>query len=441
MNPNSIDKNDPKELQDEDIMYNIALSVEGGSPAGIHGLFSGWYCGLAGRMVTLRVSMSWAKGVTTGTLVRYETSCSRLPVNCVIDWIYMLACEYRDDKKDVKKSGYRASCRTEGDRIVDRLSDARNRDGRADSDDSFESKSQTQAELQHKATPVAKSPYRLAPSEMQELSGQLQELQYKGFIHTDSHSPWETSSKEEHEVHLKLVLESLRKEKLYAKFTKCEFWLEEVHFLGHVVNHNGFMWTRIPIYYDDDDDEESYIPLRDIIISELPSCIAITPVLLTEEPDNFLIMKDEHLDTIPATESDEFIKSSAENLVPIPSESEDFSDIEWEYDVPDCDDSQTTNFSKFSNPLFDDSTSSDDESSHEEVIHEISFKTYSNPLFDLDEEIISSEFNPIHNEDLDSSLKNDRFDIESYLLESLLNRDTLMASSPKIDSLFDEFAG
>ncbi|GJY21666.1 hypothetical protein Tco_0394232 [Tanacetum coccineum] len=84
---------------------------------------------------------------------------------------------------------------------------------------------------------------------------------------------------------------------------------------------------------------------------------------------------------------------------------------------------------------------SDDESSHEEVIHEISFKTYSNPLFDLDKEIISSEFNPIHNEDLDSTPKNDRFDTESYLLESLLNRDTLMASSPKIDSLFDEFAG
>ncbi|GJQ92352.1 putative reverse transcriptase domain-containing protein [Tanacetum coccineum] len=44
--------------------------------------------------------------------------------------------------------------------------------------------------------------------------------------------------KEEHEVHVKLVLESLRKEKLYAKFSKYEFWLEEVHFLGHVVNHN-----------------------------------------------------------------------------------------------------------------------------------------------------------------------------------------------------------
>nr|GEU68759.1 putative reverse transcriptase domain-containing protein [Tanacetum cinerariifolium] len=43
-----------------------------------------------------------------------------------------------------------------------------------------------------------------------------------------------SKAKEEHEVHLKLVLESLRKEKLYAKFSKCEFWLEEVNFLGHV---------------------------------------------------------------------------------------------------------------------------------------------------------------------------------------------------------------
>ncbi|GJR57680.1 putative reverse transcriptase domain-containing protein [Tanacetum coccineum] len=46
-------------------------------------------------------------------------------------------------------------------------------------------------------------------------------------------------SKEEHEVHLKLVLELLRKESLFAKFSKCDFWLQEVHFLGHVVNSNG----------------------------------------------------------------------------------------------------------------------------------------------------------------------------------------------------------
>ncbi|GJU42155.1 putative reverse transcriptase domain-containing protein [Tanacetum coccineum] len=87
-------------------------------------------------------------------------------------------------------------------------------------------------------TPVAKSPYRLAPSEMQELSKQLQEFQDKGFIRP-SHSPLGAPTKEDHEVHLKLVLELLKKERLYAKFTKCEFWLQEVHFLGHVVNHNG----------------------------------------------------------------------------------------------------------------------------------------------------------------------------------------------------------
>ncbi|GJZ84397.1 reverse transcriptase domain-containing protein [Tanacetum coccineum] len=46
-------------------------------------------------------------------------------------------------------------------------------------------------------------------------------------------------SNEEHEVHLRLVLELLKKEKLYAKFSKCEFWLQEVQFLGYVVNQNG----------------------------------------------------------------------------------------------------------------------------------------------------------------------------------------------------------
>nr|GEX86169.1 hypothetical protein [Tanacetum cinerariifolium] len=136
-----------------------------------------------------------------------------------------------------------------------------------------------------------------------------------------------------------------------------------------------------------------------------------------------------------------FTYSSVENLVPIPSTSEDFSDIKSECDMLDCDDSQTTNFSTFANPLFDDSTSNDDESSHEEVIHEMSFKFYSNPLFDLNEEIISCEFNPIHNEDLDCTPKNDRFDTKSYLLESLLTRDTLMASSPKFDSLLEKFSG
>nr|GEY12185.1 putative reverse transcriptase domain-containing protein [Tanacetum cinerariifolium] len=48
-----------------------------------------------------------------------------------------------------------------------------------------------------------------------------------------------SKTKKEHEVNLKLVLKSLRKEMLYVEFSKCEFWLKEVHFLGHMVNHNG----------------------------------------------------------------------------------------------------------------------------------------------------------------------------------------------------------
>ncbi|GJU40079.1 reverse transcriptase domain-containing protein [Tanacetum coccineum] len=47
------------------------------------------------------------------------------------------------------------------------------------------------------------------------------------------------ATKEDHEVHLRLVLELLRNEKLYAKFSKCEFCLQEVHFLGHAVNQSG----------------------------------------------------------------------------------------------------------------------------------------------------------------------------------------------------------
>ncbi|GJV97847.1 hypothetical protein Tco_1549424 [Tanacetum coccineum] len=137
-------------------------------------------------------------------------------------------------------------------------------------------------------------------------------------------------------------------------------------------------------------------------------------------------MGDEHLDTIPETDSDEVIKSSVENLVPILSESEDFSDNESECDMPVCDD-----FTTFSNPLFDsndDFTSSDDESLSNEDVPMEKFKIYSNPLFD-DEEIISTEIEPHH------------FDAESNLIESLLNGDTLIDSFPKFDFLLEEFSG
>ncbi|GJT06293.1 hypothetical protein Tco_0840755 [Tanacetum coccineum] len=116
-----------------------------------------------------------------------------------------------------------------------------------------------------------------------------------------------------------------------------------------------------------------------------------------------------------------------ENLVPIPSESEDFSDNESECDVPECDETSLT-FTTFSNPLFDsndDFTSSDDESLSDEDVPMENFKIYSNPLFD-DEEIISPKIDPHY------------FNAESNLIESLLNRDILIDSSPKFDYLLED---
>nr|GEW70551.1 hypothetical protein [Tanacetum cinerariifolium] len=122
-------------------------------------------------------------------------------------------------------------------------------------------------------------------------------------------------------------------------------WLEQRK--DQVVNLDSYslkplQCRKIPICYDDDDDEESSTPLRDIIIYELPSCIAITPILSTKEA----------------------------------------------------------------------------KSPHHEI--------YSNPLFD--EEIISIKIDPHH------------FSAEYDLIESLLNQDSSIISSSKIDSLLDDFA-
>nr|GFC53798.1 hypothetical protein [Tanacetum cinerariifolium] len=80
--------------------------------------------------------------------------------------------------------------------------------------------------------------------------------------------------------------------------------------LAKYINTQG--WNR-PAFYDDDDDDVDYT-------------ISITPVLSTEEPVDSLSMGDEHLDTISATESDKVIKSSVEDLVPIPSKFEGIPD-------------------------------------------------------------------------------------------------------------------
>ncbi|GJZ12534.1 hypothetical protein Tco_0547764 [Tanacetum coccineum] len=70
-------------------------------------------------------------------------------------------------------------------------------------------------------------------------------------------------------------------------------------------------------------------------------------------------------------------------------------------------------------------------------------KLYSNPLFKFDEEIISSKIDPLYNkiDTIPQGNDNDHFNAKSDLIESLLNRDTLMVSSPNIDSLLEEFSG
>nr|GEY90812.1 hypothetical protein [Tanacetum cinerariifolium] len=169
---------------------------------------------------------------------------------------------------------------------------------------------------------------------------------------------------------------------------------------------------KLPVCYDDDDDEESLNSLGDNIISELPSYSAVTP----NEPIDSLSMGDEHSNTIPATGSDEFIKSCVENLVPNPSESEG----ENECDVP-------AGFTTSSNVPFDadyDFDSGDDQSTSDEDFPK---NIYSNPFFD-------KEINPMN-------IDQHSFNVESDLIGSMPNHDFSITISSKNDSLFDEFAG
>ncbi|GKB47195.1 putative reverse transcriptase domain-containing protein [Tanacetum coccineum] len=113
------------------------------------------------------------------------------------------------------------------------------------------------------AAPVARAPYRLAPSKMKELVECLLEDRPKvrctmrvSRKKTSRRLPSEldmdimnsklcrlfesySKNKQEHEEHLKIILELLKKEELYAKFSKCEFWIPKVQFLGHVIDNKG----------------------------------------------------------------------------------------------------------------------------------------------------------------------------------------------------------
>ncbi|GJV16205.1 hypothetical protein Tco_1361528 [Tanacetum coccineum] len=198
-------------------------------------------------------------------------------------------------------------------------------------------------------------------------------------------------------------------------------------------------WNLPTSSYDDDDDEyyfttqEYFIACSTVITPDLPI-------------PNSHIMDDEHLDTSPETESNEENESSVKHLNLTPSESKDASD--GVCDLPVYDDFPKSHLVSFSNPLFDindDCTSSDDESFSEEDIPMENFKFFSNPIFDLNEEIVSTKVNLIQNEVLESITSIppgiDSFYAESNLIECLLNQNTLIDSSSKIDSLLDEFVG
>nr|GFB45817.1 hypothetical protein [Tanacetum cinerariifolium] len=176
---------------------------------------------------------------------------------------------------------------------------------------------------------------------------------------------------------------------------------------------NARYW-KIPAYCDDDDDYN----------------FPVTP----NEPVNSLSMGDKHLDAVPATELDEFIKSSVENLVPNPK-SDEFIKFSVENLVPNPSESEGENgcdlpacFTTFSNILFDaeyEFDSVDNQPLHNEDFPE---EIFSNPLFE--EEINSIKKNQHH------------FNAESDLIGSLLNYDSsIIPSSSKIDHLLDEFAG
>ncbi|GJZ69524.1 putative reverse transcriptase domain-containing protein [Tanacetum coccineum] len=172
-----------------------------------------------------------------------------------------------------------------------------------------------QIDLVPGAAPVARAPYRLAPSEMKELSDQLRELSDKGFIRLSS-SPWgapvlfvkkkdgsfwmcidyrelnKLTTKQEHKEYLKVILELLKKEELYAKFSKCEFWIPKVQFLGHVIDRFSKIaksvtkLTQKKVKFDWGDKQEAAFQL-------LKEKLCSAPILaLPKGAENFIVYCD-----------------------------------------------------------------------------------------------------------------------------------------------------
>nr|GEV26921.1 hypothetical protein [Tanacetum cinerariifolium] len=175
----------------------------------------------------------------------------------------------------------------------------------------------------------------------------------------------------------------------------------------------------------------SNLEYRDEIkMAKLKENFNVTPSLSIEEPDNSLSMGDEHLDTIPATESDKVIKSSVENLIPILSESEGIP--EHKCDVPFHDNSPPLDVSKDQFEDFSDSNeefySTDDDSSSIDNIDYVEASPPNSKVVNSEVmEIVILEVGRI-NDDILLTIKDD------ILREKLLNVNLLIA---KIKALND----
>nr|GFA49729.1 hypothetical protein [Tanacetum cinerariifolium] len=190
---------------------------------------------------------------------------------------------------------------------------------------------------------------------------------------------------------------------------------------------NARYW-KIPACCDDDDDYDS----------------AITPDLSIEETDNSLSIRDEHLDTIPATKSDEVIKSSVEDLIPIPSEFEGIPDTMCDVHL---DNNHTPLEAKDHVEIVmnsnDDISSSDDDSLHEENIEYVEASPHDSELVSLKAaEIIIPEEEEIEDDNLREKLLNVHLLIAN--IEALKDNPTpsfellTKSSSTSLNSLLEE---
>nr|GEX89398.1 hypothetical protein [Tanacetum cinerariifolium] len=205
-----------------------------------------------------------------------------------------------------------------------------------------------------------------------------------------------------------------------------EKWIEEEQAA------NARYWKILACCDGDDDDDD------------VDCTITITPILSTEETDNSLSMGDEHLDTIPAMESDKVIKSSVEDLVPIPSEFEGIPDTICDVHlVNNHTPLEAKDHFEIVTNSNDDNSSSDDDSLYKENIEFVEASPHDSELVSLEAaEIVIPKEEEIKDNNLREKLLNVHLLIAN--IEALKDNPTqsfellTKSSSTSLNSLLEE---